>query len=298
MALIRYEYNRIIAELRAFENYLTALGLRRGPDRLRQLVARVEQCEKAREKGQLELLQHRPDVEELVWSLVEGTEFAHIYEGLQGYDPTVIKRLAKKALKGPLHPDLETAHTCTNEARNTAFELRLGAALLAQGADVTLGDCADLVVNHAGVRVFIECKRPFYPHSIRSNVEKARHQLKQRLDADCHPLSAGIVAISVSKAVNPGSRLFRAKDPDALRDLSKDIKALHQQHSGDFDRLVDLRLIGILYHLFTPAYVERDQLLTAAGQTVVYLSGSAVQTMFPVSDGQALKSLLDGALQS
>jgi hypothetical protein len=298
MSLVRLPYSEIIARLHAFDGYLASLDVRRGPDRLRQLIRCVEQCEEARQKGQLELLQQRPDVEDLVWSLVEGTEFARIYEGIQGHEPAKIGGLMQDVLSGPLHPRLEAPHNASNRARNTAFELRLGAGLLAQGAEVTLGSQADLMVDYKGVRLFVECKRPLHPHSIRKNVEKARRQLQQRLNDDSHAHSAGIVAISVSKAVNPGSRLFRADDPDALRSLSKDIISLHQQHSADYDRLVDLRLIGILYHLFTPAYVESDHLLTAAAETVVFLSGSAVQTMFPISDGQALKSLLYDVLQS
>ena len=299
MSLVRLPYSEIIARLHAFDSYLVSLGLRRGPDRLRQLIRCVEQCEEARQKGQMEFLQQRPDVEDLVWSLVEGTEFACIYRGVQGYNPAVIKSLMQKALRGPLHPRLEAHHNSSNTARNTAFELRLGASLLARGAEVILGDQADLVVNHEGSRVFIECKRPFSHQSIRKHVREARRQLKRRLDADPHPLKAGIVAISVSKAANPGSCLLFARNSDALRDrLSNDIISFHKQHSADYDRLVDLRLIGILYHLFTPAYVRSDQLLTAAGETVVFLSGSAVQTIFPISDGQALKSLLSGALQS
>jgi hypothetical protein len=298
MALIRNEYSTLITKLRAFEGYLANMGLRRGPDRLRQLITRIEQCEEARKKGQLGLLQCRPDVEDLVWSLVEGTEFAGIYEGLKGYDSTVIKKLADKALSGPLHPGLEKPSNSGNVARNTAFELRLGAGLRAEGAQITLDSQADLVVDYAGMHVVIECKRPLFDHQIRGRIQEARRQLKRRLDADCHPLHAGLVAISVSKTVNPGSCLFRAAHPDALRSLSKNIDSLHQQYSHDYDKWVDIRLVGIMYHLFTPAYVESDQLLTAAAQTKVFLSGSNMQAMFPVSNGKALESLLTGAFQS
>jgi len=297
MSLVRLPYSAILAKLRAFQSYLAGLGLRRGPHRLQQLVDCVDVCEKARQKGQLGFLQQRPDVDDLVWSLVEGTEFARIYEGLRGYDPTVIRGLMQKALRGPLHPNLEAPHNSSNTARNTTFELRLGAGLRARGAEVILGDQADLVVDYAGARVFIECKRPFSHHTVRKHVREARRQLKRRLDADPHSVKAGIVAISISKAANPGSHLFVARNWHALQDLSNDIISLHQQHSADYDRLVDLRLIGILYHLFTPAYVESDHLLTAAAQTVAFFSGPAVQTMLPIS-GQPLESLLYDALQS
>lgn len=298
MGLIRCDYGTIATRLHEFEKYLSGLGLRRGPDRLHRLIERVEQCEEARNSGQMELLQQRSDVEDLVWSLVEGTEFVRIYEGLRGYDPEAVKRLTKTALGGPLHPSCEKLSSDSNKARNATFELRLGAGLRTQGVEVTLGSQADLIINLKDMRVFIECKRPFYTHTIRNNIEKARRQLQKRMNDDHHSCSVGIVAISVSKALNPGSNLFRVDQPNMLQNLSRDIISLHEQYSADYSRLVDLRLIGILYHLFTPAYIRDIQLLTAASQAVIFLHGPAMQVMFPVSGGDVLVSLLRNALQS
>src|SRR5713226_6092627 len=170
---------------------------------------------------------------------------------VHNYDPVITKKLLQKALKGPLHPGHETAGS--NIGRNTVFELRLGAALRQAGANVTLGQQADIMIDHAGAHIYIECKRPFYEHNIRQNVMRARAQLRQRLDTDPHQPTVGMVAISVSKAVNPGSNMFVVNDDSDLRSLSQEAERLHRQYSRDYDRLLHPRLIGVVYHLFTPA---------------------------------------------
>ena len=75
-------------------------------DRLRGLIADIRTLEKARSRGPLQALEARPAG--LVWSLVEGEEFAEIFKVIAGYDPEIVKELMRKALKGPLRPDDET----------------------------------------------------------------------------------------------------------------------------------------------------------------------------------------------
>src|SRR5216684_3912000 len=125
-------YDQILRDLEDLASYLTSLGLRGAPnDRLRGLIADIATLEKARSEGGLPALEAQPAG--LVWSLVEGQEFAEIFKGIAGYDPETTKELMRKALKGPLRPDDETGSS--NLARNTIFELLLGARFRAAGAN-------------------------------------------------------------------------------------------------------------------------------------------------------------------
>jgi hypothetical protein len=100
----------------------------------------------------------------------------------------------------------------------------------------------------------------------------------------------GVVAISVSKAVNAGSNMFVINDASDLRSLSQESERLHKQYSKDYDRLLDPRLIGMVYHLFTPALLRKNGLLIAASQVDIFPDNLSIQTMLPVS-GEALKNL-------
>jgi hypothetical protein len=293
-------YLELIHDLERFDAYLTGVKLQRSPDRLRLMIAKLKEIELARTRNELPLLNRRPDIVELIWSAIEGLEFAEIFRGICGYDAATVKRLMHKALKGPLHPGCETS-SASNLGRNTVFELRLGAGLRQAGANVILGEQADLLIDHAGTHVFVECKRPFQEHNIGKNIREARAQLRRRLATDSHSPTAGLVAISISKAVNPGQNMFIVDDVDQDNDvfdgLASDVRRIHQQYGGDYDRLVDLRLIGILYHIFTPAFVRKSGLLTAASRVEIFFHTPALQVVFPLSEGAPLKSLLIQALR-
>jgi hypothetical protein len=197
------EYREIVSDLEDLKMYLTNVGLHHAPDRLRDIVANIKEIEKARAEDRLPSLNARHRMAELVWSVVEGQQLAETFRGIRDYDSQTTKRLMQKVLKGPLHPIDETR--CSNEARNTFFELLLSAQFRRAGACVRMEQEADLLIDHAGGRVYIECKRPLYEHSIRKNVLRARGQLRRRLDADQQSNSVGgLVAISISKAINPG----------------------------------------------------------------------------------------------
>jgi hypothetical protein len=77
----------------------------------------------------------------------------------------------RKAVAGPLDPRLETAST--NMGRNTVFELRLGAGFRRAGASVTMGGVADLSIDHAGFRLYVECKRPLGEHNMPEGLKRA-----------------------------------------------------------------------------------------------------------------------------
>lgn len=171
-------YSEILQDLEAFDSYLKSIGLSRPHDRLRGMIANIRQLERARAENRLLLFNAHPRLVEIVWSLVEGQEFANIFRGLRGYDTEILKPLMEKAVSGPVQPinERETSRI----ARNTVFELTLGARLRQAGEQVILGEQADVVINHAASNVYIECKRPRDENTIAQNLVKARRQLQQR----------------------------------------------------------------------------------------------------------------------
>jgi len=288
-SLPKRDYREILHDLEELEAYLTSLGFRRAPGRLRGIIANLREIEKARAENRLLSLNTHPRVSELVWSVVEGQEFAEIFRGIRGYDPQIVKALMRRALKGPLHPNNET--TRSNFARNTIFELLLGARLRRAGASVTLGQEADLLIDCAGGRLYIECKRPLYERTIEENVAEARSQLRRRFDADPHPNSlGGLVAISISKAINPGLNWFMVDEEKDVEQLTRDVNRIHEQYCRDYDRQIDPRLLGMLYHIFTPVMVRKAGLFCAF-HFEIFLVTSGWQTVFPLS-GDALKQFL------
>jgi len=101
----------------------------------------------------------------------------------------------------------------------------------------------------------------------------------------------GLVAISVSKALNEGQNMFTVDDEDGLKQLGGDLMQLHEQYCRDYDQLIDIRLVGMFYHLFTPAYVRRTGRLISASEILIRVRGDSFQSLFPIS-GDSLEQRL------
>jgi hypothetical protein len=299
--LSRLTYPEILDRLEALKEYVTKLRVHYIPNRLCGAIANVRELDRARRENRLEHLvtsygPASPDrrVQELVWSVVEAQQLATIFEGLHDCDPKIVRRPLLKALTGPLHPIDETGST--NVGRNTIFELLLNSMFQRAGASVTIGKEADLQVDHSGARLYIECKRPMLKDSIPNNVSKARRQLQYRFKIDrrsSEPANevGGLVAISISKALNPGLQMFFVDKEEGLKELGNDITSIRRQYPDDHNRQDDFRLVGMFYHLFTPAYVRSTGLLTCASETHIFVVKESFQEAFPLS-GQPLKQLL------
>lgn len=296
MPIGRVTLDDALMHLHALETELRGWGLHQGQDRLGEAVAALAEVKAAVDAGKAKELEERADFENLVWASVEGLEFAAVYQGLHPMDRGELEPLFTLALEGPLHPGQELAGT-TARGRNTMFQLRLGAGLRGAGARIGFEDPSDVNLELPGGRLLIECKRPYKGQNVLANIEKARGQLHDRL-ANCEPGTGGLVAISVSRVLNPGPRLLVAGDESGLHRLADDLQLIHREsgNSGNYDRLVDLRLVGVLHHGYTPAYVRDPGLLTFASQTVVYMSGPATQFLWPVARSEEIRARLELAL--
>jgi hypothetical protein len=286
------DYADILRELEEFETYLQGMCVPAA--RVASAIAGIREIQAAREEGRLRELNMHPQVDELIWSLVEGQEFTRIFRGLRGYDERAIRGLLKRALRGPRRVIWETA--TTNVARNTIFELVLGAGLRQAGASIELGKDADLILSHEGARFYIECKRPLFEGTVRKNAVSAARQLRSRFDGDPQSGSVGgLIAISISKALNPGSKWFQVETEADLQSLTLDVRRIYAQVKDYLDRQIDVRLAGILFHVFTPAYVRRTGILTVASQCEIFLSPDRMASVFPFT-GEGIKNLLRRAM--
>jgi hypothetical protein len=96
----------------------------------------------------------------------------------------------------------------SNAARSILFELNMAARLRHAGIHPQLGEHPDVRCELAGKTVFIECKRPFMETTLGENIEDAANQLLTHLESV--PDAVGMIAVSLSKALNPAYQAARA----------------------------------------------------------------------------------------
>ena len=207
----------------------------------------------------LKILQHlqkfptRIDTDEILWSLVEATELSDIYCSLPSLPRRIFIQKYQAILNGPQHPQEET--TESNLARNTMFELYLAGALSNKGVPTEIRHNPDILCVVADRQIFIQCKRPFFRKNTAKNLKLACKQLGRDLSTCGDPRNRGVVALSLSHALNPGEMCPQVRtEADMHRAITSQIRML-------VDRILlplirGPRIVGLVCQMTTPTFIQ------------------------------------------
>lgn len=223
--------------------------------------------------GILEKLQLTPSIadDRTLWSLVEATELADIYCSLPRLEWRLLKEKFGRVLNGPLHPQEETSES--NLARNTMFELHLGGFLNHKGIAADICDNPDISCAIGGRRVFIQCKRPFSRKSIKSNIGVALGQLSRDLNEADDVRNRGVVAISLSHAVNPSEMHMQVKTERDIKGAMMSV--ITPIGNSAYHLLKGPRIVGIRFSVSVPVFVSDIKEFRTGQMNAFYLSSQA-----------------------
>ena len=240
MKVERETYQQILDKLKDLDSWLSGLGLSNRADRIRLHISNIRKLQEAYQNGTLRKLTKDRGNVQLMWSLVEGIEFSDVYIALRNYAPDVLQNKLRDALKGPLDPSAEIPSSSSNIGRNTMFELNLASRLHSKAVPVCFGINPDILCEIEQRRIYIQCKRPFLEQNIPRNISAAKRQLTRDLNNSSDKYARGVIAISVSRALNPGDKLFVVKEEHMMRRLADDIQALAEMYSNSWKQIVKI----------------------------------------------------------
>jgi hypothetical protein len=143
----------------------------------------------------------QPELPLFIASVGETIELADMLDHLRSLDQDSLRPVIRKVLDGPALPSDE--HSASNQARNTLFELVMGATLRRGGIPSVLEE-PDVSCEIQGVRVFIACKRLFAPTKLARRLHQAQRQLLKRVTPG-DPNKVGVISISLAKLFNPSN---------------------------------------------------------------------------------------------
>jgi hypothetical protein len=249
-------------------------------------MRRIEQLEEAWRAGRLVEATRGEEGRLAMFTLAEATEFLAVPRAFAQSHPAELPDRIKEALDGPA--DLHNESQRSNRGRNVMFELNLASHLKLQGLPIDeLPVNPDILTRLGEVQLYFQCKRPLKPETIPDNIHNAEKQLIRDLDAAGDPNIRGIVAVSVSRVFNPGSQFFVGPELNGLKEsLGEEVRRVGEAHRRTFTAILDPRIIAILFHLITPAFVENIALLTIAQNMFVFrLPGR------PQADNDLLRTL-------
>lgn len=231
---LRTDESRFAEYLRRLDHLITVARLRRYDITVGRSVE-----EELREEGLHYII-----------TLTESTEFGEILPFLRTCEPNVIRPKLRNVLRGPLLPTDEDADS--NQARNILFELNLAARLHRAGFKPVVGERPDVACEVDGKWLFFECKRPFSSGKVSKLITKAARQLKSDLAA--RPGARGVIAISLSKVMNAGDRLYKFdREAEGRVGLADALTREAQSFRRTEEKLFGSKIVGMVYHVITPA---------------------------------------------
>jgi hypothetical protein len=289
-AIRRFSYADQSSRFAAACEWLRKLGIKMDSSRLATYARDLEQIDRYFSEGKISELTERDGYAPLMNSLIEATELMDVHEGLNKMQPSTnfVARL-KKFLGGPIM--LVDEKSPSNVARSTGFELLVAALLANAGLPVSFDSTVDVLVPIAPNPIGIECKRPLSHSKMERRIREGIQQLEEFYKAA--EKRRGILALSVSKVENDGSRLLPARDASDLDSKAFAlIDQFRQRHEWHWREALSSRTVAVLLHLRAPSPVESPSLLTIATHA------GWVALDFPNSNGRETLQQIAGPIDA
>ena len=275
--MYRQTYEEAAGRLQTLCEHLEEAGFSK-LDRIRIQVKNIRDLAEAQRQGTLDGLAARLDPNrrrELMWSFVEGFEFADALASLEHQGISIPQEVLERALNGPA--DVSSENDRNNLGRNTAFEVALAGDLAAAGLKPILGSEPDLITEFSGRRLLIACKRSWRSDTVRTQIETAAKQLGRLLDREASPRDCGLIAISATRVFTTGERVLEVSRESQVRDyLNGELSGLFAEHRLACRAIKNPKIAGLLLHISIPGYVIEEKLLiTAAHTLIVHVEGKS-----------------------
>lgn len=150
-------------------------------------------------------------------AIYEAYELIEIYQALAGtYDEAIGKHLRLLA-SGPASYAAEKSGSSSNRPRNVAFELAVMSLLVRAGLPLDFTSLADAAAKFENKTLLFECKRPQSLQAVERRVKDALDQLKTRINSVQKVRHRGLVALDITKAVNPNSEVFVTQTEQSIK---------------------------------------------------------------------------------
>jgi hypothetical protein len=203
-------------------------------------------------------------------AMAQASEFVDIHSGVSRLPSPHVEEKLRDFVGGAVMLEDETLKL--NHPRNVGFELLIAAASATCGLTIDLAPPADLswIVN--STRLFVECKRPFAKRKIANRIREGLRQLTRRYEASPDPAqSRGVLAVSVSRVFNDGSRILQVPNEAAVDAEMERIFDQFIKRYRHYWLTTDSRTLAVLLELRTACRITELNLFTILRQHVFVL---------------------------
>lgn len=204
----------------------------------------------------------------IVTAAFEASDLIAIHKGLAGSFDNELRARIERYAKGPNNYTQEITATSSNIARNVGFELLVMAKLVAAGIDINFEIKTDAAARFDNRSILFECKRPQSLGMLEANVKNAFRQLEGKYHNPVHLRHRGIIAIDISKLINPDFMLYEAQNATSLdAGLSQVVDNFIIENNHYWQTGRNKKTIAILLRLsLMGVHKERSNMLTYCQQ--------------------------------
>lgn len=210
----------------------------------------------------------RKEFVRFVTALFEANDLIAIHKGFAGKYDQEIREHIEKYVKGPADYRHEVISASSNLGRNIAFELLVASRIVSTGVELDFSIKTDIACRFDGRSILFECKRPQSHKNLEANVKDAFKQLEKKYQNPSRTRYRGVIAIDITKLLNPDFMLYVQPNADALdRGLSKIVDSFIQSHENIWQLDRNSKTIAIILRVgLMGINQEKDEMLTYCQQ--------------------------------
>lgn len=217
MSIPTQNYEKIYQDYSDSLNWMTELGINLGSGRTSNYLRIIQYWKDNYKTASIDDVKKQfPD---FVSSIFEIQDFINIYAAFKNEQSQqlngIVEKL-KKAVNGPINLSEETPKSTT--ARNFLFEALFAARVHNPGSGIRaiLNAVSDTGIEIEKNKIWVECKRVSIGEKIESNVRKASNQLDAIIKKQRGSGHRGLVALEVTRILNPDDELYVSNDDLSL----------------------------------------------------------------------------------
>ncbi|WP_446808318.1 hypothetical protein ACH50O_13540 [Methylomonas sp. 2BW1-5-20] len=190
-------------------------------------------------------------------AIYEAFELIDIYSSLSGkYDRQVSGHL-HSIVAGPSSYSDERSSSSSNRARNEGFELAVMGYLAQANIPLQFESSADVTCNFGNRTLLFECKRPQSPGAVDRRIKEAVDQLKKHINNAKKVKRRGLVAVDITKVLNPTFQIFITSTEKSISDsMEARVDQFIAEHEHSWINPRCNQTIGVLIRLCQMNIVE------------------------------------------
>lgn len=264
-------YSKISDRYKSSIQWLEDIGLHIGNKRLDRYSKSLDYL--SNNYKDLKVEEYRKFYPEAVNTLFEVTAITEIFESLGDEKlenlSGAIEKL-KKAITGPDYVGDETSSS--QEARNYLFELMTMAKFHQPDKNIhaMLNSETDTGINFLDKKIYIECKRIHSKKKLEKNIRDASNQLKKVLAFKKDKGKRGIIALDISKLINPEFELLvQPNDQKLLMAINNIMDVFIKDKNEIWNNVLKekhTKIMGVFIRFSFMGVSEERDLLTSCSQ--------------------------------